>query len=51
MAGLVSYGTNEPDILSLSTGVEFLQLLETNELGRPLALDTVIVGEDHSFCI
>lgn len=31
-------------ILALKTGPELLRALETKEWGRPLALDTVIVG-------
>ena len=31
-------------MLALKTGPELLRALETREWGRPLALDTVIVG-------
>ena len=35
----------ERNILSLKTGEELLQALETKEWGRPMALGAVVVGE------
>lgn len=42
--GLITADPDGPDFLSLRTGEELLQSLETKEWGRPLALETVIVG-------
>ena len=43
-AGLLPAPGNDHDTLSIRTGENLLQSLETKEWGRPLALGTVIVG-------
>ena len=43
-AGLIPSSSHGHDTLSLRTGEDLLQALETKEWGRPLALGTVIVG-------
>ncbi len=43
-AMLPANGGSSADTLSLRTGEGLLQALETKEWGRPLALETVIVG-------
>ena len=43
-AGLLPEHGSERDRLSLKTGEVLLKSLETKEWGRPLALETVIVG-------
>lgn len=37
------------DVLSLTVGEELLSALETDEWGKPLALKTVIVGQQTKF--
>lgn len=46
-AGLIPAPGNARDTLSLRTSEQLLSSLETKEWGRPLALDTVIVGEQN----
>ncbi len=44
-AGLLPSRSDGSDLLILNTGQELLRALETEELGRPLALETVVVGK------
>ena len=48
-AGILPGGKAPPECLSLRTGPELLRSLELRDLGRPLALNTVLVCPERAY--